>query len=338
MLILSTGLVCSVGFTAATACAAMRARIAKFDDLPYYHLEGEQVVGAAVPCLECDFEDPKRLVEMLSLAVEDCLGNSRDTPRGRIPLILCLSEEGRPGGASGQTIAADVAARHGVMLDANRIVTVPKGHVAGFEGLRMARELFNGKGITECIIGAVDSYLNAESLHWLERHWRLKTSQNSDGVIPGEAAAAILVGVQSVAATPPIVRVGGLGFAREPATILSEDPLLGTGLAQAARAALEEGGIRFHEIDFRLSDVTGESYGFKEQALATARLHTIRRDDMPIWHCADSIGDTGAAAGLCQLVIAQHAFTVGYAPGNRALCFASAVSGERAAVVVEKLP
>ena len=55
----------------------------------------------------------------------------------------------------------------------------------------MARELLAGRReFPACLVCGVDSYINARSLHWLDRNSRLKTPANSDGVIPGEAAAA----------------------------------------------------------------------------------------------------------------------------------------------------
>jgi 3-oxoacyl-[acyl-carrier-protein] synthase-1 len=187
------------------------------------------------------------------------------------------------------------------------------------------------------VVCGVDSYINASSLLWLDQHSRLKTAMNSNGVIPGEAAACVLV--ERTEAEPKqvcVARLVGLGFAQEKAPILSEDPLLGLGLAEAARNALGEAQLPMHEIDYRLSDVTGESYGFKEQALMLSRLLKVRRESLPVWHCADSIGETGAAAGVCQLVIAVHAWRKPYAPGKRAICCTSAVPGHRAVAVLER--
>ena len=79
-----------------------------------------------------------------------------------------------------------------------------------------------------------------------------------------------------------------------------------------------------------------EQYGFKEQGLMVARLVKSHMDSLPIWHFADAIGDTGAAAGICQLVGAFHAFAKGYAPGHLALCCTCAVRGGRAAAVVQR--
>ena len=81
--------------------------------------------------------------------------------------------------------------------------------------------------------------------------------------------------------------------------------------------------------------MTGEDYGFREHTLAEGRLaRVVRSESQPLWHAADSIGDTGAAAGVVQLVMAAASWTHGYAPGERAACFASAVPGERAVALL----
>ena len=204
--------------------------------------------------------------------------------------------------------------------------TIPKGHTAGFEALRIARDLFQDPHISMCMVCGVDSYINASSLLWLDNHFRLKTTANQHGLIPGEAAAAIVI--HRDPSKERDVRITGLGFGVEQAHVLSEEPLLGLGLTQAARTALAEAGLGYHEIDLRISDVTGEQYGFKELPLVEGRLaRVVRKEPQPLWHCTDSTGDTGAAAGVAQLVIVSEALRKQYLPGKSVLCLASAVPG-----------
>ena len=66
-------MVCSTGLDAAPACAAIRARIARFDELPYLDNRGEPIVGATVPGLDPALTRPGRLVELLVRSVRNCL-------------------------------------------------------------------------------------------------------------------------------------------------------------------------------------------------------------------------------------------------------------------------
>ena len=106
-------------------------------------------------------------------------------------------------------------------------------------------------------------------------------------------------------------------------------------MVAAARAALGEAGLSLHDMDFRLSDATGEGYFFREQLLLLTRLLRQRKPDFPIWLCAATLGYVGLAAGLCSLVQAIIACRRGYAPGPRSIATVGSLQGERAALILE---
>ena len=340
--IVSTGMVCPVGLNAASACAAMRGGIAKFDELAYLDNAGQPVIGASVPIplngVKPSDRRRQKMVDMLVMAITDCLETAPPGPLEQIPLLVGLAEPDRPGvdPTLAETIIGDVQEKLGLRFHPELSRAIPKGHTAGFEALRVVTELVRSHPVSSFLVCGVDSYLNARSLLWLDEHWRLKTEENSDGVIPGEAAAAVLISRTLVDENQSAVRLAGLGFGFEQAHVLCDDPLLGLGLTEATRNALTDAGLEMHEIDFQISDVTGESYGFKDQALMIGRLLRVHKESFPIWHCAEFIGDTGAAAGIGQLVIASYSFNKNYAHGDRVMCFTSSVRGDRGAAVVER--
>jgi 3-oxoacyl-[acyl-carrier-protein] synthase-1 len=339
MNIVATGMVCSVGLTAETTCAAIRAKIVGFEELPFADNGGEPITGAPVPGVDPKLKRRNRLVELLALALEDCLLSGSVKRTASIPLLVGLAEAERPGGggAWADAIIRDVEAKLSTQFDPARSATLPEGHTSGFEALRTARDLLTDPAVPACLVCGVDSYVNASSLMWLERHGRLKTPENSDGVIPGEAAAcALVVRPEAAPRNGCVARVIGLGFGREEASVMTDEPLLGLGLAAAGRSALAEAGLTMQEIDLRFSDVGGESYGFREQTLLLCRLQKQHRDWTPLWHNSESIGETGAASGIGQLVVVQQAFRKHYAPGARVLCATSADRGERAVAVLER--
>lgn len=338
MFIAATGMACPVGLSAASACAAKRAGISAFNDLPYQDNPGEPIVGSAIPDLDWKLRRAPRLVEMLGKALADLLEKQPERRWEQVPLLVGLAEPGRPGG-SGEELASSTVGR---VQDAIKVQfhpqlsrTFPKGHTAGFEALRVARELVESKKAPACLVCGVDSLLNARTLLWLDRTFRLKTPANRDGVIPGEAAAAVLV--QEFPGATDVTQIVGLGFGKEKAHLLSEEPLLGLGLTAAVRAALAEAKLGLHEMDCRLSDVTGEFYGFKELPLMEGRLmRVVRKKEQPLWHWAEAIGDTGAAAGVAELILADEALRNDYSPGDRWICMASSLEGDRAAVVIRR--
>ena len=166
----------------------------------------------------------------------------------------------------------------------------------------------------------------------LDNRDRLLTERNSNGFIPGEAGAAVLVGADDGA---PGLRIRSLGLAVERATIESEEPLRGKGLSAAYKQALDAAGVGLHEIDYRIADLSGEQYWFKEAALALAKVMRVRKEFQDVWHPADCIGEVGAAATPCILAVAWQAAWRGYAPGPLALAQACNDDGRRVAMTLD---
>lgn len=335
MYITSSGMVCSIGLTAEASCAAQRAGISGFTELDVTY-NTEPIMGAVVPNLDTCHRPGRRLVELLKQPLQEVLQQQPSVRWESVPLLAGFAEPERPCRIA--ALAPDIVQLALKELKVKFHPTLSRvfttGHTACFEGLREARELFK-QGVTRCLVTGVDSLVNTPSLLWLDRSFRLKTPANHDGVIPGEAAGVVMLEANPVADTS--AEVAGLGFAREKAGILSDQPLLGLGLTEATRNALSEARLGLAEIDGRLSDVTGETYGFKELPLVESRLmRFVRKQEQPLWHWADSIGDTGAAAGVAQLILAQQSLKKNYSPGDNWICWTSAMGGNRACAIVRR--
>ena len=113
-----------------------------------------------------------------------------------------------------------------------------------------------------------------------------------------------------------------------------EIPLRAEGLVQAIQAALAEAKLDMGDMDFRITDLSGEQYGFKEAALALTRILRVRKEAFDIWHPADCIGEVGAAIGPLMLTVAFTAARKNYLLGNRVLCHLGNDAGKRAALVL----
>jgi 3-oxoacyl-[acyl-carrier-protein] synthase I len=326
------GLICPVGLTPESAAAAMRAGISPFSELPYPDNDVEPVIGAITPSVPDDLRGRDRLTELLKRCFERFeLRLPRDLEPGRLPLLLCTREPDRPGPRV-TNIVSEIETRLGFVCRRDLSGHFARGSVAAFAALRQARHILSGSHAQGCLIAAVDSLIDAQVLHWLHQAKRLKTPSQSDGVIPGEAACLLLVTTSPL--TQSHLKLRGLGFAIETATVLNEEPLLGKGMTAAIREALGEADLSMHDVDFRLSDVAGESYAFEELVLAQSRLMRQTREAQDLWHPAAFIGDCGAASGLVQLAWAEQAFTRAYAPGPMALAHSATATGDRAAALV----
>ncbi|WP_256208564.1 beta-ketoacyl synthase N-terminal-like domain-containing protein [Nitrosospira briensis] len=323
----SSGLVTSVGLSTATAAAAIRAGLSNPQFTRFIDWGGEWITAHVVPM---HASNPRtKLLQMAASAINECLASvERESIKGAA-LVLCLPEVSRPstGDELGEFAIKDIAATLGVEFSTHSS-TISAGRVGGFVGLQRARTLlYEGKADAVIVIG-VDSYVNWPALSNFENRHRLLTSRNSNGFLPGEAAAAVIVSRPKPGVA---LRCEGLGFASESATIDADLPLRADGLVEAIRAAARDADCRPQDFELRISALSGEHYYFKEAALAVSRLIRDPRSEAELWHPADCVGEVGAAAGPLAVVIAAVACAKGYSGASRILCHLSSDGTERAA-------
>jgi 3-oxoacyl-[acyl-carrier-protein] synthase-1 len=330
----SRGLVCSTGYSAAAACAAMRAGVARLQQLPYNGDDGLPLIGAMVPDLPETISFRDRLMALLCRAIMDCAVGQPEHHPERTPLFLAVSEEENTAGPPLDLPAVldAIEGRLGWRFDRPRSRLIGAGSAGGFEAVRLATALLDARAVEGCLVCGVDSYLSARALLSLSDRGRLKTENNPDGVFPAEAAASVWL--TRAARGREATEILGVGVAQETATVLNDEPFQALGMTTAVRSALHGARLTFAEVDIRLSDLGGEGYDFQEQALVLARLLRSRKAQLPLWHPAEYIGSTGAAAGIVLLVVAEEAYGNRAFPGPVALCTASTASGGRAAVVL----
>jgi 3-oxoacyl-[acyl-carrier-protein] synthase-1 len=161
---------------------------------------------------------------------------------------------------------------------------------------------------------------------------RVLTSINSNGFSPGEAGSAVLL-ASAGSSTSGELEILGTGLEREESTIESEDPLRGNVLTKSIGEALEKAGLSIQEMHYRIADLNGEHYKFKEMIFAMMR---YEREPGPklfdLWHPIEYIGEVGAAIGPLVLGLAFHAGQKEYCVGPTVLCTFGNDNGERAAV------
>ncbi len=330
--ILNSGLVTPVGLTAPATCAAIRAKLANPTETRFIDSRSQWMMGHQV-LLDEPWQGRAKLTRMAALAIDECLA---DVPRDvwpSIPMLLGVAERERPGRLDGldDQLFVDIEDALGVKFS-ERSLIVPHGRVSIGIAMTQARRLIADGSASSALIVAVDSLLNWPTLNAYETSERLLTATNSNGFAPGEGAVALLVGS---AGKGRKVVCTGIGHAIESATIHVERPLRGEGLAQAIGAALQESGVTMKDLDYRIADLSGEQYYFKEAALAFSRVAKIRKESFDLWHPAECLGEAGAATGALMLAVAHAACLKGYAPGPRVLCHAAADNGRRTAVVLE---
>jgi 3-oxoacyl-[acyl-carrier-protein] synthase I len=334
--ILAAGMITGVGLNVATSCAAIRSGIDNFSETPFTDRNGEWIVGSRVPWAP-PRHGLKKLAYMVVPAIKECLASGRNLELKAIPLLLCVAEKDRPGRLEelDSRLLTEIESALRVRFSpASRLISL--GRVGGAVAIGMARRLIYQERAPLCLIAGVDSFLVGETLVAFEERDRILTSRNLNGFIPGEAAAAILVG-------PPQNTVGlkllcqGFGSGREQSTIYSKEPLRADGLVQAIRSAFADAQRGFEDVDYRLTDANGEQYWFKEASLAVTRTMRIRKKSFSLLHPADCIGETGAAAVPCIFGVALTAAKKNYAPGPGVLCHFASDAGERVAIILRQI-
>jgi 3-oxoacyl-[acyl-carrier-protein] synthase-1 len=329
--IVSIGMVTAVGLDASSTCAAMRAGIDGFRETGFVGSGADQIIGAAVP-LPRNWIGEKRMAHLAAGAISEAFAGVPEA-RGNTALILCVAEEERTGRPvkDASTLIRRIADIIEVAAHTRSRVVAhgrPSGHVA----LDHARRLIASGEAPYVMIAGVDSYLTRPAISHYLRGGRLLTPGNPNGFIPGEAAAAVLC----TKANSGGMRLFGLGLAREKASIYNKDdlPLRGDGMTSAYRAALGETGIDMSQLGYRISDLIGEQYWFKQTALASLRLVRKRSDFLDLWSPAEALGNIGAAVVPLMLGMALTAAKKGYAAGNSVLIEASNDAGACAAAVL----
>lgn len=328
--IISSGMVTAVGLNAPASCAAIRCAIDNFQECRYIGQGGEWQVAASVP-LDGPWLGFHKLTEMAAKAISEALHGIPKLPTETIPLLLCLSEPERaerPARLDADLLPA-IEHRLGRQFHPDSCV-IAKGRVSGAVALHNARRLIHQQNHAYVVIAGVDSYLSIPMLTDYDRQERLLNNRNSNGFIPGEAAAAVLVEAPMARQEAQLLCLG-LGFGKETATIDSELPLRANGLVAAIRNAENDAGFSVSDLDYRISDLSGEHYYFKEAALAMSRTVRSAKESFYLQHPADCIGETGAAIGPTLFSVLLASCRKGYSLGDNILCHMANDAGERAA-------
>ncbi|TPL03036.1 MULTISPECIES: 3-oxoacyl-ACP synthase [unclassified Mesorhizobium] len=327
----SAGMVTAVGLDAASSCAAMRARLDGFQETRFAVPSGEWLIGAPVP-LPRNWIGEERLAHMAAAAIIEAF-EIVPQARGQTALILCVAEEDRPGRPVGD--GRNLFALIGEISELGKTIRprmIAHGRPSGHVALDAARRLLASGSIGFVMIVGVDSYLTPTSVNHYLRETRLVTTMNSNGFIPGEAAAAILC-----APSGGVLRLTGLGLARESAHIYNEMdyPLRGEGMTSAYKNALAESQRLHSDVMLKIGDLVGETYWFQQSALAMLRTQRERSTVQPIWTLAASLGNIGAAAGPVMIAWAMQAVQRGYAPAGPIMVEASGDNGACGVAIVE---
>ncbi|MEO1881493.1 MAG: hypothetical protein ABGX37_07270 [Methylococcales bacterium] len=330
--ITGVGMVSGVGLSAPASCAAIRCAIDNFQETRFMDNGGEWIMGCEVP-LEEPWRGKAKLIKMAAAAIRECLeGNQKIKPEAT-PMLLCLSEHERKGRVIDDDNQFFLDLQDELELEFHeKSRVIAKGHVAVAVALKHARRLIQELKVKHVLIVATDSLLVGSTLAHYEEYDRLLTNNNSNGFIPGEAGAALVVEPVYAGQENQLVCVG-LGFGVEQAHIYSEEPLRADGLTAAIKESLSDAGHGESILDYKITDISGEQYYFKEASLAFSRIDRTKRTEFDIWHPADCVGDVGSVLGVVMIAVLKAACKKSYSKGNHILAHLGSDDGKRSSMI-----
>ena len=336
LVVTACGMVTALGFNASASLAALRAGVSGVRGLPWPDPEsGEPLRGAKIDLPQWS-EEARTLADMAAAAIDECMRGINFSARAAVPIFIGVAAPRRPGRHPEleRQLLDDISARLGLALHPTSALFA--GDQTGcVDAIVDAGRWLATRDAEHVVVAGVDSYLRAHTLDAYAERMRLMTPSNSNGFFPGEAAAAVLLTKEERVRGDSLL-IAGIGRTSESAVIESTQPLQATGLTDAVRRALDDAGVAMDRIAYRLTDLSGEHYKFKEAAFAALRLDRAQREsELEMWHPIEYLGEIGAAVVPCLLAWALHAARHGYAPGPWSLCHVGSDDGERAAMVLQ---
>jgi 3-oxoacyl-[acyl-carrier-protein] synthase-1 len=334
VVVIGTGCQSAVGLSAPATAAAARAGLAAFTEHPFVvDGRGERMIVARVPSLPEEACGADRFIKLLIPALQEALGPLMRDAHGQLSLSLGLPGA-RPGlpEALGKRITGALL-EAGIRFDGVEIFAT--GHAAGLMALEAGRRRAAHGQLG--VVAAVDSYLEPETLEWLDEVERLKCERNPGGLIPGEAAGVCVLASEAGATRngwPALSQLDAVSIAREANPLGSDGVNIGMGLTESIRAALQvlqSPDVKVNEI---ICDMNGEPYRAAEYGFTLVRVAKRFVDATAFRSPADCWGDVGAASGPLFVILATAAFQKGFANGPRALLWTSSDTGERASAML----
>jgi 3-oxoacyl-[acyl-carrier-protein] synthase-1 len=224
----------------------------------------------------------------------------------------------------------------GVTLDAPGCRVVPGGRAAALVALELALQALQQDPSRPVVVGGIDTYLDLKLLASLDAEGRILGPAVSDGFIPGEGAAfLVLARPDAAGAQGPGVAVAAAASAQDPGHRRGTAPARGEGLAAAIeglRGRLPDAGTR---VACTFAGLNGESFDAKQWGVARLRHDDFFSPEAPVSHPADCFADTGAAMGALLLALGARAIAGGERAGP-ALIWAASDGETRACALLSR--
>jgi 3-oxoacyl-[acyl-carrier-protein] synthase-1 len=333
--IVGLGAQTSLGRTALSSAAAVMAGITRQEEHPYMIDQyGEPMLVSMASYLSEDLGAIDRMVQLAAGATREALSplSRLDIPpAAEIPIFLGLPSS-RPGLPTdlGAQVSSKLRRELSDVIGLGHIRTYELGHSAGLKAIEEACSLLRSGAVPLALAGGSDSYMDPDTLEWLDENEQLHSEAHTWGFCPGEAAGLCLL------ANPHLVRdLSPAGHILAVASSFEKNPIktdtvcVGEGLFQ--RAPLN--GVRVSRV---FCDLNGEPYRADEIGFTLVRFVDMLEDPSAFVTPAESWGDIGAASGPLFVNVSLSGPFLGYDQGTLFLLSTSSEGGERSAALIER--
>jgi 3-oxoacyl-[acyl-carrier-protein] synthase-1 len=331
----------ALGRSLPATAAAVRARIRHASQHPFVSdRRDRRMIVARAEWLSLDMDGALRFASLAANAAKEALAPLRRLDReGRIGVFVGLPEP-RPGRPDGLEEAVSAALGKTLGDRLGDMVTLPLGHAASLCAFEMAARAIGRGEVPLCLVGGVDSYLEVETLRWLDATDRLQTSRRPWGFTPGEAAAfCVLASPRWLAAHAIASPISLLAAAssEEAARVRTETVCVGAGLGAALDGALLPLRSTGQRVTRVIGDLNGEPYRADEIGFALTRVADLLVRPGDVLAPAEYWGDVGAASGALFAGLAFESAIRNPEGGHTNLLWASSEGGSRAAAVLHAI-
>ena len=354
MVITASGMICSVGWDTATACAAIRAGLSRPVDIEGFELldeitsEPSALLGHPISGYTDGFVPPGLWNRLAEGALLDLLETANPPTTDHafwdecgLVLVTPMVDEERfqvvssvPPDTIRGTILRYLKTELALSLDPSRTVLICGGHAAGIAAFGHAQELLGLRGVERVLLLALDSYLDPFSLEWLANSDRLRTPDCPVGLAPGEAGAALLLETAASAKRRNAFQqatVAAVATAREGGHFLSGGRQHGVEQARVLEQVVAGRAPFQGQI---VSDLNGEEWRAYEIGCAMSRIPGLLHPQHQLLAPFESTGDTGTASTLVATCIAIRSFERHYNPQGQTVVLGASEDGEVAAALL----
>ncbi len=340
--IIGLGARSSIGVKAPHAAAAVRGGICRYSDHPFMiDKRGQPMKVARDGLLPPGLVGLERLQALAASALQESLMPlvPQASARWALSAVVALPAS-RPGlpEVAGEAMARWLREAASLPIRPAQVEVLPHGHAAGLMALEHGWQLIQSGRTELCLAGGIDSYLEAETLEWLDEEGLLKSPANRSGFTPGEGAGFCLLASANVIrqlGLSPRAWIASAATRREEHHFGTQGINVGQGLSEAIAGAtrvLGEPPTRL--ADTMYCDLNGEPHRSEEFTYASLRCQLAFADHADYVTPSDCWGDVGAATGPLLACLAVDSGHRRYARGPRPLLWASSHGGERSAVLL----